>query len=432
MMIIILGILRYGLVLIFGVGVSLLFGGLQNRRRDKLVTAMLCVIMICAQMLLWSTLGMKNTMQMYPLIVHFPVTIFLVFYFKRSWLISISSVLSAYLCCQIPRWIGTVMLLISGNKNVEHISYIIAMGMVYYFLKKYVADSVKQLMERSIRSCLLFAAVPLLYYIFDYSTTIYTDLLYSGAKEAVQFTPSFICTFYFVFVILYYNESKKQIESQYERDILASQLHQAKIDLDNMMQMQNNTMIYRHDMRHHLSLIKGLVADGDMQKLKEYLSSAEADIDLLTPIRYCENETVNLILSTFNTRAKKEGVVMIVDVKLPNKLSISDTELCSLVSNALDNAIAAASQLNDEKLRKVYVRAVVNSNKLIISTENAYDGKIELEGDLPKSKNKKNGHGFGIKSIVSIIERHDGLYSFETEDGVFILQLLLPLNVSNL
>jgi hypothetical protein len=70
---------------------------------------------------------------------------------------------------------------------------------------------------------------------------------------------------------------------------------------------------------------------------------------------------------------------------------------------------------------------VSNGGRLIISTENAYVGEIEMEGELPKSKSKEAGHGFGIKSMIAIVERHGGLYSIETEGGVFILQLLLPL-----
>jgi sensor histidine kinase regulating citrate/malate metabolism len=69
----------------------------------------------------------------------------------------------------------------------------------------------------------------------------------------------------------------------------------------------------------------------------------------------------------------------------------------------------------------------MSGDKLVISTENAYVGKIEMEGELPKSKNKEAGHGFGIKSMVSIVERYGGLYSFETEGEVFILRLMLPL-----
>lgn len=424
----VLVLLRSVIVLVFGVAVSLLFAGVQTTRAGKLAVALFFSLVLFIQILCWRMFGLNTTMQLYPFITHFPSMAFLIFYFKRPWPISISSVLTTYLCCQIPRWIGSIMASLTDIRLADHIGYFAAMCVVYYYLKKYVSGSVRQLMERSTRSCLLFGAVPLLYYLFDYITTIYTDLLYSGARVAVQFTPSVICTFYLVFVLLYYNESQKQTMAQRERDIFASQLQQAQTELDTMRQMQNNTVIYRHDIRHHLSLIGGFAADGDLLKIKDYLACTEADIDALTPVRYCTNDTVNLILSNFVARAKKVNVVLQINVKLPEELGVNDTELCALLSNALENAIIAAAQMEEEKLRKVYVHAVINNGKLLISTENAYVGEIERDGELPKSKNKAAGHGFGIKSMVAIVERHRGLYSFETKGGVFILRLMLPLN----
>ncbi len=423
---------RSGMALVFGVAVALLFAGVKSNRKGILATAIFYLFSLFIQVICWQMFGMQTTMQLYPFITHLPSILFLALYFKRPWSISISSVLTAYLCCQIPRWVGSVAAVVFSNRLSDHIGYFAAMCVVYYFLRRYIASSATQLMERSTRSCLLFGAVPFLYYLFDYSTTVYTNLLYTGAREAVQFTPSVICTFYLVFVLLYYNESQKQSEAQRERDIFASQLQQARTELDTMRQMEKNTAIYRHDMRHHLSLIAGFAADGELQKIKEYLTSTEADIDALTPLRYCENETVNLILSHFEVRAKKEHVILHTNVKLPEEFGMNDNELCALLSNALENAIFAASQVQDEKLRKVLIHAVINGDKLVISTENAYVGKIEKNGELPKSNQKEAGHGFGIKSIATIVERHGGLYSFETEGGIFVMQLMLPLSTQTI
>lgn len=420
-------IFRSGIVLMFGLAVSLLFAGAKRTRKGKLAAAIFYILTISIQIVCWQMFGLDYTMKLYPFITHLPTVVFIALYYKRPWSISISAVLTAYLCCQIPKWIGTMTAVFFDNRFADHIGYFISMCVVFYFLKTYVAESVVQVMERSTRSCLLFGAIPLLYYLFDYATTIYTNLLYSGAREAVQFAPSVICTFYLIFVLLYYNESQKQALAQRERDFLASQLQQSQLELDNMRQMHSNTVIYRHDMRHHLSLIKGFAADGDLHKIKEYLASTEADIDALTPIRFCENETVNLILSNFEARAKRMRVMMHTDVKLPEELGVNDTELCALLSNALENAITAAAQLEDEKLRKVYFRAIINGDKLVISTENAYEGELLIEGELPKSNKKEAGHGFGIRSMISIVERHGGLYSIQTEGGIFILQLMLPL-----
>lgn len=417
---------RSCIVLIFGLAVSLLFAGVKRTRESEKAIAVFFLLLCLIQVACWQLFGLQVTMKLYPFITHLPVILFLILYCKRPPLISISSVLTAYLSCQIPKWIGSVTAAVTGKYFTEHLAYLVTMCIVYFLIKKYVADSVIQLTSRSKRTCLVFSSVPFLYYLFDYATTVYTELLYTGARVVVQFTPTLICTFYLIFTLLYYNESKKQMEAQRERDIFASQFQNAKVELEAMQQMQNNTMIYRHDMRHHLSLIGSYASDGDLEKIKEYLAGTEAAIDALTPVRYCENETVNLVLSSFVSKAAKKQVALHIDVKLPENLGINDTELCALLSNALENAISAVDRVDDDKLRKVFFRAVISNDKLVISTENAYTGTVEMDGDLPKSNNSDDGHGFGIKSIVDIVNRHGGLYSFETEGGVFIMRLMLP------
>ncbi len=424
-----LGLLRYGLVLIFGVAVSIMFTGVKSTRSNKLATICFCVATLFAQIISWYMFGMQFTTKIYPFIVHIPLILFFTIYLKLSWSISISSVLAAYLCCQIPRWIGTVMLAIFKIDIIDHIAYIIIMSIEFYFLKRHVANSVSQLISRSKKSCLIFSVVPLLYYLFDYITAIYTNLLYSGAHEVAQFSPSLISAFYFICVILYNNETQKQIESQRELDIFSAQLKQAKLELDSMLQLQNKSINYRHEIRNHLTKINDLANEGDIQSIKEYLANIKANIDTLTPINYCENETVNLILSTFVAQAINEDVELKMDIKLPNNLEVNDTELCALLSNMLDNAIDAAAQVDDKKLRKVYIQALVKDDKLLISTENAYVGEIEMDGEIPISKKKGYTQGFGIKNIITIVESYDGLYSIETDGGVFILQILIPLKI---
>ena len=104
-------------------------------------------------------------------------------------------------------------------------------------------------MEKSAKSCALLGAVPVFYYLFDYFTTIYTDILYRGTKWAVQFMHSIVSIFYFVFIILYYAETQKQANAQRERDMLAAQLQLAKTEFATLRRLQECTTVYRHDIR---------------------------------------------------------------------------------------------------------------------------------------------------------------------------------------
>lgn len=416
----ILGLLRFGFSLIFGITVTSLFAGIESTRKNRLTTSLLCVIFIFVQTASWWLFGLEMTSKLYPLIIHLPMIVIFSLYYKRPWLISAVSVLSGYLFFQVPRWIGFIAGAAFDSTLADHGFYVVAIFLSYYFLKRYVAGSFRQLMKTSNKSCLFIGVVPLFYYLFDYSMIFYTGILYQGAKWVVQFMPSIISVFYFVFVILYYAETQKQAVLQRERDMLDLQFRLAQTEFASLRQLQQNGAAYRHDMRHHFAFLHGLASTGRIEEIKEYLRTAQSDMDAITPTHFCENETVNLILSAFATKAKQSEILMTIDAKLPDSLSFSDTELCSLLSNTLENAINACEKIGDSNKRFIRLRVYSKNNKLCIDIRNTYQTAPIFQQGFPVSK--EQGHGFGTKSIAHIVEKHGGVFQFSINDGWFIFQ----------
>ncbi len=420
MEVIVIGLLRFGVSLVFGITVSVLFAGIESTKKNRFTIGLLCVIFLFVQTASYWLWGLDLTSKLYPLIIHLPLILIFSLYYKRPWLISVVSVLSGYLCCQAPRWFGFIAGAALDSRLADHVFYVGAIFLFYYFLKKYVAASVRHLMEVSTKSCLFLGGVPLFYYLFDYTTAIYTNVLYSGTEWAVQFMPSTISVFYFVFVILYYAETQKQASLQREKDMLDAQFRLAQTEFVSLRQLQQNAASYRHDMRHHFALLQGLASKEHIEGIKEYLRTAQSDMDAITPTRFCENETVNLILSAFAAKAKQAEIMLTVDAKLPDLLPFSDTELCSLLSNALENAIQATETIQDSNKRSITLRVYSKNNKLCIDIRNRYQAEPVFRQGLPVSK--EQGHGFGTKSMAHIVEKHGGVFQFGVKDGWFIFQ----------
>ncbi len=411
---------RYLIALLFGVALAVSFAGMAPTRKNYLALGCLTSILFIVQLTYVRIWGMEIAAKIYPLLSHLPVVMFIRMYLKRSWLISLTSMFASFLCCQPPRWIGSVISEVFDSASMDHIGYIITAFLMYYFLQKYAVKSVQHLMERSVKSCLLFGAIPIFYYFFDYSTTVYTDFMYRGSRVAIYFLPFVTSAFYFVFVLLYYAETQKQISLQRERDMLDTQFRLAQTEFASLRQMQQNAAAYRHDMRHHFVLLQSLASKERLEELKEYLRTAESDIDAITPIRFCENETVNLILSTFANKAKQSKIQLTIDATLPNSLPLSDTELCSLLSNALENAMQACRAIPDSNKRSIKLRMYSKNTKLCIDIRNSYEIEPLFQQGLPISK--EPGHGFGTKSMIHIIEKHGGVFRFSVKDGWFIFQ----------
>ena len=424
MLVTVIGIIRFGFSLLFGLVISVRFAGIEHTRKNRIAIGVIYAILLFTQYSFLWFFGLETTSKLYPFIIHIPIILIFSLYFKRPWLISFVSAISAYLCIQAPRWIGFLANDVFESTLADHISYMLSILLAYYLIEKYVAGSVRLLIEKSKKSTLLFGVIPLFYYIFDYITIIYPDIIYSDSKWVILFIPSIVSIFYFVFITLYYAEIQKQVDSQRERDMLDVQLRHAKSELATLRQLQECTTIYRHDMRHHISFLQGLASNCRFEDIKEYLKSVKSDIDAITPIRFCENETANLILSSFHSIAKQRNVLFSVDAKLPDIISLSDTEFCSLLSNSLENAINAAVTCSNSF---VDIKLQIHKNKLLISTANPFFGEITMKNGIPQSSAKN--HGFGTRSIVSIAKAHGGQTIFSIEKSIFYLKIMIPLDV---
>ena len=281
-------------------------------------------------------------------------------------------------------------------------------------------------MSYSSRTLILFGSLPFVYYIFDYSTVVYSNALYSGIPAITEFIPTILILFYIVFLASYHNQNQKRIQAELYSSVMESELKQSEAQIEGLRQIDNQTTIYQHNMRHHLAAIAAYLSSGEKEQAEEYIKKVQSDIDYITPKRFCANKLVNLLCSSFSEKAEKQNISLTVKANLPSKLSVSDTELCTVISNGLENALHAVSVIEqDNKWIEFY--SDVNSSKLLIEIKNPYVGELAMNDGLPVSKHIETGHGYGCRSICSIAERNGGLCSFEAEHGIFTLRVVLPL-----
>jgi sensor histidine kinase regulating citrate/malate metabolism len=182
--------------------------------------------------------------------------------------------------------------------------------------------------------------------------------------------------------------------------------------------------VYRHDMRHHLLLLDGLLSGGNTEQAREFIKTVLADLNTFAPKKFCENETVNLLCSSYDSKAQRMGVQLRINALLPKNLPLSDTEMCSVISNGLENALQASSQ-SEVSDKWVEFYAMVKQKNIFIQIRNPYAGEVIMQNGLPVSR--QEGHGYGCQSIQTIVSRNGGHCSFEAENGLFTLRLVIHL-----
>lgn len=418
-------ITAYGFIAIFGIAISAAFCDADNSKGAFLKLLLFSIATIVAQVVCRYCFGFDFTREIYPLFVHLPLVLFLIAAFDIKPVAAFTSVITAYLCCQIPRFFASFVYFLTHNTMHQNIFYIILVPVTYYFLKRYAAAPTSRLILQSTRSAVAVGLVPLFYYLFDYATTVYTEILYSGEPFVVQFMPSVVAVGYFFFIIIYTTSLTEREQALHERDLLSLELRQSESEFDAIQKMQNQARQYRHDLHHHCSLLLGLAEDGDIEKIKDYVNTAARDLASYTPKHFCSNKIVDVMLSYFSEEAQKTNVEMRIQVNIPDVLPFEDTEICSVLSNGIENALNAVSRLTDDYDKYVSVSLMIKQHNLLIAIENPYIGEIKMVNGIPASS--KEGHGFGTKGIVYIVNKHNGQVSFSADGYTFRLRVMLPI-----
>ena len=257
------------------------------------------------------------------------------------------------------------------------------------------------------------------------SFLVNTDLLSSGNQAAVEFMP-FVCSLaYLVFVLQTTQEQKLRSQLEQTQNSLNLQVAQAVREIDALRESQRKASTYRHDLRHHLQYISACIENGRAEAAQEYIHSVCAEIEASKVNVYCENEAANLILSAFATRAQNSGIDFRVHAAIPLVLSLPDSDLCVLLSNALENALHAGQHQREAgKPAVVETTAYQKDGRLFLQIANSCSFPVQFcaEG-IPTTS--QPGHGLGVRSICAIVDQYGGMYSFSQQQDQFVLRISL-------
>lgn len=413
-------------VSIYGGLLSASFCGALSTRRNRWIFWLGMALMLVPQGAVYLLWDAEFRLRIYPLIVHLPLLILLNSLTKR-WLWPAVSILSAYLFCQMRRWLALfVAAMLPGVEMIQQLAELAFTVPLLLIFLRFAAPAVRQLMGRPVKTQLQFGLIPALYYGFDYLTRIYTDLLSRGGSVVVEFMPTVCCGAYLVFLLYNAEEEHKRSLLRQTRDNLNLRVAQAAREISALRESQALTAGHRHDLRHHLQYLLSCIENGQLERAKDYISGICAELEAQQVRRYCENEAANLILSAFAKRAEKIGIEMDVQGLLPALISVSDNDLCVILSNALENALHACLPLvgaGEDCAILVEFRFVEKSGRLVVQIVNPCRGEVRFEKGIPVSD--RPGHGVGVQSIRTVVERYGGGCSFSTENGQFILRLFL-------
>lgn len=409
-------------VSVFGMVLSAAFCDIRWTRQKGLFMAGSMAMLLIFQGVIYFWVNPEIVEYIYPLITHFPLALVLCFLSKKM-LWPTVSVLTAYLCCQIRRWQALFFITIfTGGPMMQDTIELVMTLPILLILLRFVAPSVRAISHNITSTQIQFGLVPALYYGFDCLTRIYTKLLLEGVLVAVEFMP-FVCSVaYLVFLVRASAEGRMRSRLEQMQEILNLQVAQAVREIGALRDSQQKTRTYRHDLRHHMQYPLSCIENERFEQAQGYIREICSEIEADHLITFCENEAANLIFSAFAGRAKDCDVPMKIQAALPQNNAVSESDLCVLLSNALENALHACQKQKEKGLSgTIDVLAYEKKGKFFLQIVNSCDADIVFDNGIPVTRNP--GHGIGVRSICAIVEKYDGLYTYSVKDDKFVLRV---------
>lgn len=206
---------------------------------------------------------------------------------------------------------------------------------------------------------------------------------------------------------------KKRVAS-FEKEIL--QKYYAEVE-----NMYTKMRGWRHDYRHHIQTMKVHAANGEYEEIVKYLDMLDDDLTNVETVIRTGNNMADAILNSKLSLAAEKEINVKAEAKIPVSLTISEVDLCIVISNLLDNAIEACMELPpDKRLIRIYME--MKGNYLYLALTNTAGGKKKRGFGTTKGE----GHGLGIARVDAVIKKCGGYITRASEDEAFSTEVLLP------
>lgn len=197
--------------------------------------------------------------------------------------------------------------------------------------------------------------------------------------------------------------------------------HQKYCEMVEVME-QNRELI--HDTKHHFLVIQEYLKNEEYENLQKYVKQISDEFQRTVPKVYTGIKILDFILEQKRVVAQKAGIRYEIDTMLLTGIPTTEQETCALFGNLLDNAIEACCLV--ETTEEKWIEIQINQSNQLLSIEvlNTFEIPcIRKQGVFETIKEERSVHGYGIKSMRRIVDKYQGLITYEEKEKIFITKI---------
>ncbi len=206
---------------------------------------------------------------------------------------------------------------------------------------------------------------------------------------------------------------------------------QADAEYYKMLQEQYDAQrILIHDIKKHCNAIDIMAAEGNSDKIREYIAELETLPEFKNKVRLCNDPVLNMILLRYMDYSSSNGINFTCDIRADSVSFMDAVSITALFGNLVSNAVEAAEKSGEKRVEISVIKNQEQQN-VLISAVNSCDTEPVKDADgNPKTvKGENAGHGYGTKSIARVVKRYNGKSStyYDRELKEFHSIIVLPI-----
>ena len=228
------------------------------------------------------------------------------------------------------------------------------------------------------------------------------------------------CIIYFMYRI--FSLTYKQTE-------ILKEMHNQKEYSEKMLKGDENLRKFRHDYRNHMIVITALLENGNTDRARDYINAMNSGINESINKISTGNFIADAILNNKAVVAAQSGNKISFSGQIPAE-GISDEDVCTILANALDNAIEATADMPDSIIN---VEAAVRNGNFILDITNPVKENVKIGKNNTLKTTKKNAseHGIGTRNIQKVVKKYNGAFNLTCENRMFGFGVRLTINTKS-
>lgn len=257
----------------------------------------------------------------------------------------------------------------------------------------------------------------------NYVKTYIANLKFNFFATFLSVT-ALLCIVFLIPFVLHMKNLNKRLE-----EVIAIEQRMKRLQKDyyeTLLSRDKDIQKYRHDLNGHLICLFELAKEDQAHQVLAYIETLQEKLVSIQKKSYWIGNDIIDVLLNYYLPLLVEDVKIQISGQCNHNIDISQTDLCIIFFNLLQNAVEALNNMEHETTK--YLQILINQDSAFFHCQikNTIRNSINLSKDsIGTTKKNKDIHGFGIENVKEAVKKNNGLFTLEIQNGWFICKLML-------